>query len=150
GLRQAGAAPGNPIDQLASARASFDQALAAYTASPTTGGLSQLQQLAQTVLQLAEPIYSRPSGAYQDIFNQITGALENAADVAAQQVPIDQQQLDVMTSQLTALDNLNTIDQAIQAATVNLQSAVDSGNADQIAQAQAHLTALQASQAQLE
>src|SRR6185503_15451099 len=77
--------PGNPADKLAMAQDAFSKALATYNANPTAAGLTALQGLAQTMLSLAEPIFSKPSPQFQALAATTIKQLQAAQAMAAAQ-----------------------------------------------------------------
>jgi hypothetical protein len=103
GLKQGPLGPGNPADKLALAQQSFAKALLAFNAAPTATGLTDLQGLAQTMLSLAEPIFSKPSPQFQALSATTIKQLTAAQALAAGQATDS----DVLKAQLAALQAAN-------------------------------------------
>jgi len=106
-LKQGPLGPGNPADKLALAQDSFAKALAAYTANPTAQGLTGLQGLAQTMLSLAEPIFSKPSPQFQALSATTIKQLL-AAEALAAGMMSDSEVLKAQLAALQAADKAAT------------------------------------------
>jgi hypothetical protein len=72
----------NPSERFAAARGAFDVAMAAFRAAPTAEGAADVQELASAVLEAASEFMTRPSPQYQELFAEITAALEDVQQVA--------------------------------------------------------------------
>jgi len=103
GLKVGPVGPGNPMDKLILAQDAFAKALTSYNAHPTAAGLTGLQDLAQTVLSLAEPIFSKPSPQFQTLSATTIKQLQAAQDLAAGQAS-DSEVLKQQLAVLQALD----------------------------------------------
>jgi len=147
--------PGNPADKLASAQTAFAAALQAYTAHPTAAGLTDLQGLAQTMLGLAEPIFTKPSPQFQLLsattIKQLLAAQALAAAAVTDSEVLKQQlatlkALDAATTQgiqdqIAALeaqkksitDDFTTQTTAIEAAFTTQKAAIEQAARDEIA-----------------
>lgn len=106
-LTQGPLGPGNPMDKLTLAQDAFAKALSAYNANPTAAGLTGLQGLAQTMLSLAEPIFSKPSPQFQALSATTIKQLE-AAQATAAGMMTDSQVLKAQLDALQAADKAAT------------------------------------------
>ena len=103
-LKLGSMAPINPADQLIQAQGTFAAALAAYQAHPSAQGLTDLQGMAQAVLQAASQVFTRPSPEYQALFASIVTQLQAASDLATSQAPDSSTVLQAQLDALQALD----------------------------------------------